>query len=59
MYYHTYDEFVLTLRKMLDHPHLRSVMGRQGTRFVAQNYDWRIILAQYQAIFAALSELSA
>lgn len=59
LYYHTYDEFVLTLRKMLDHPHLRSVMGRQGSRFVAQNYDWRIILAQYQAIFAALSELSA
>jgi glycosyltransferase involved in cell wall biosynthesis len=49
---------VLTLQKMLEHPHLRTAMGRQGAAFVAQNYDWRIILAQYQAVFSVLSELS-
>jgi glycosyltransferase involved in cell wall biosynthesis len=55
LYYHTYDEFVLTLQAMLDNASMRAGMGRQGAKFVARNYDWSIILAKYQAVFDVLS----
>jgi glycosyltransferase involved in cell wall biosynthesis len=54
LYYHTYDEFALTLSTMLDHPSLRASMGRQGERFVQSKYDWSIIMAKYQAVFDTL-----
>jgi glycosyltransferase involved in cell wall biosynthesis len=51
LYYHGYDEFQLTLSRLLDNPSLRRQLGRQGRQFVHKNYRWDVILAKYQAIF--------
>ena len=55
LYYHTYDEFALTLQKLLKNPEMRQKMGRQGENFVNSNYDWAIIIAKFRAIFETLS----
>ncbi len=57
LYYHTYDEFSLTLQTLLNNPALRAGMGRQGSQFARGSYDWQIIIAKYKAIFATLSQL--
>lgn len=55
LYYHTYDEFALTLQTLLENPTLRDEMGRQGAKFTGSMYDWEIIIAKYQAIFETLA----
>jgi glycosyltransferase involved in cell wall biosynthesis len=55
LYYHTYDEFALTLQTLLKNPAMRQEMGRQGSKFVSNTYDWNIIIAKYKAIFETLS----
>lgn len=55
LYFHTYDEFALTLSTMLDDPALRQSMGRRGARFVKNTYAWPIVLAKYRAIIETLS----
>jgi glycosyltransferase involved in cell wall biosynthesis len=55
LYYHTYDEFALTLQTLLENPAMRQEMGRQGSKFVSNTYDWDIIIAKYKAIFETLS----
>ena len=55
LYYHTYDEFALTLQTLLDDPAMRHEMGRQGSKFANNRYDWEIIIAKYRAIFETLS----
>lgn len=55
LYYHSYDEFELTLNRLLDDPSLRHRLGQQGRRFVRSRYDWDIIVAKYQAILDTLT----
>ena len=54
LYYHTYEEFALAVLKLMQDPALRDRLGRQGRDFVAGRYDWRIVIAKYQALFDAL-----
>ena len=55
LYYHTYDEFALTMQTLLENPAMRDEMGRLGAKFAGNMYDWEIIIAKYQAIFETLS----
>jgi glycosyltransferase involved in cell wall biosynthesis len=55
LYYHTYDEFALTLQTLLENPAIRDDMGHQGSMFANSIYDWEIIIAKYRAIFETLS----
>jgi glycosyltransferase involved in cell wall biosynthesis len=56
LYYFTYDEFVMTLNRLLGDPELRAQLGRQGKAFVAARYDWDIVMAKYRAIVETLTE---
>ncbi len=54
LYYHSYDEFALTLTRLLQDAQLRHKLGQQGKRFVNRQYRWEIILAKYRAILQIL-----
>lgn len=54
LYYHSYDEFALTLARLLRDPELRRRLGQQGKQFVNRQYRWEIILAKYRAILQIL-----
>jgi glycosyltransferase involved in cell wall biosynthesis len=54
LYYHFYDEFEIVLKKVLAGPELRWKLGRQGRRFVAQNYHWDVVMAKYQAVLESM-----
>ncbi len=54
LYYHTYDEFEVILKKLLADAHLRERLGRQGRNFVAQTYHWDVVMAKYQAVLDTL-----
>jgi len=55
LYYTSYDEFEAALTFLLDHPNSQAQMGQAGANFVRHNYHWRVILAQYQALFNTLT----
>ena len=55
LHYNTYDEFALALQTLLENPIMRHAIGRQGSRFANNTYDWDIIVAKYQAIFETLA----
>jgi glycosyltransferase involved in cell wall biosynthesis len=59
LYYADRDEFTECLRLMIADPHLRESMGRNGRRYVRQNYRWDVILAKYEQMFAKLNLKSA
>lgn len=51
LYYHAYAEFTAVINTLLNSPHIRTQLGRQGCHFVTTNYNWDVIIKQYQAIF--------
>jgi glycosyltransferase involved in cell wall biosynthesis len=54
LYYADRDEFTECLRLLIADPHLRESMGRNGRRYVRQNYRWDVILGKYEQMFAKL-----
>jgi glycosyltransferase involved in cell wall biosynthesis len=54
LYYADRDEFTECLRLLIADPHLRESMGRNGRRYVRQNYRWDVILGKYEQMFARL-----
>jgi hypothetical protein len=44
-------------RALLGDPARRAAMGAAGRRRVAERYDWRVVIGQYQALWAELAEL--
>lgn len=56
LYYHTYDEFALTLHTLLGSEELRVQLGRQGREFALAHYSWDVIMNKYRAVFEALTE---
>ena len=54
LYYADRDEFTECLRLLITDPHLRESMGRNGRRYVRQNYRWDVILAKYEKMFGKL-----
>jgi glycosyltransferase involved in cell wall biosynthesis len=56
LYYADRDEFMECLRLLISDPHLRESMGRNGRKYVQQNYRWDVILAKYEQMFARLRQ---
>ena len=54
LYYADRDEFTECLRLLLADAHLREHMGRNGRRYVQQNYRWDVILGKYEQMFTKL-----
>ena len=54
LYYADRDEFTECLRLLIADAHLREGMGRNGRRYVRQNYRWDVILGKYEKMFAKL-----
>ncbi len=55
LYYSNYNEFELTLSRLIKDPKTAAVMGRQGRNFVQQRFDWNIILAKFQALIETVT----
>jgi glycosyltransferase involved in cell wall biosynthesis len=58
LYYADRDEFIECLKLLIADPHLRDSMGRNGRRYVRQNYRWDVILSKYDKMFARLRQPS-
>ena len=56
LYYADRDEFIECLKLLIADPHLRESMGRNGRRYVRQNYRWDVILAKYEKMFSRLRQ---
>jgi glycosyltransferase involved in cell wall biosynthesis len=56
LYYADRDEFTECLRLLLADPHLRENMGRNGRKYVRQNYRWDVILGKYEKMFSKLRQ---
>ncbi len=54
LFYADRYEFTEALRLLIADPHLRECMGRNGRRYVAENYRWDVILHKYEQMFARL-----
>lgn len=54
LYYHTYDEFTLGLRRLLGSRSLREQLGGQGREYVLTHFQTEAILAQYNVLLESL-----
>ena len=59
LYYADRDEFVACLSLLIADPHLRASMGRNGRKYVQQNYRWDVILGKYEKMFTRLRQPSS
>lgn len=50
LYYETYDEFEACMDFLLEREAMRNAMGRNGMKFVLQNYSWENIEKMYISI---------
>ena len=55
LYYADGDEFVECLRLLVNNAELREKMGRNGRRYVAERYDWPVVLEKYDGLIAAVA----
>ena len=54
LYYADRDEFVECLRLLVGDDDLRARMGRNGQRYVRDNYSWETILSKYERLIEAV-----
>jgi glycosyltransferase involved in cell wall biosynthesis len=52
LYYADRDEFVECLKLLVSDIGLRDAMGANGVEYVRRNYQWDVVLAKYERIFA-------
>jgi glycosyltransferase involved in cell wall biosynthesis len=50
LYYENYDEFEVCLDFLLKNDGLRHAMGKNGIKFVLENYSWESIEKKYISI---------
>ena len=55
LYYANRDEFVESLKLLVEDPELQAAMGRNGRSYVGANYGWNIILEKYERMISAVS----
>lgn len=53
LYYHDAATFAAALRWFQRHPREAELMGRAGRDYVLANYSWPVVLARFEALFAA------
>lgn len=56
LYYNDYDEFAAALHLLLTNEPLRQALGRNGARYVEQNYRWETVEQGYLEWLGELSE---
>ncbi|MBE2225345.1 MAG: glycosyltransferase, partial [Anaerolineae bacterium] len=49
----TEDEMATAVLDLLDHPEKRAAIGQHAIQF-AKNYDWRVVIPQFEAIYKRL-----
>ena len=59
LFYADRDEFMECLKLLIADPHLRASMGRNGRKYVQQNYRWDVILGKYEKMFSRLRQAPA
>jgi glycosyltransferase involved in cell wall biosynthesis len=55
LYYADCDEFVESLKILMDNPELRDTMGRNGYAYVKSNYSWNVVIDKYERMITAIS----
>lgn len=55
LYYASGDEFVECLRLLAGNSELREKLGRNGRRYVAEQYNWQVVLEKYERLIAAVA----
>jgi glycosyltransferase involved in cell wall biosynthesis len=55
LFYENRDEFVECTKLLLADHRLRERMGRNGQRYVKDNYHWDVIMAKYDTLMSALA----
>ncbi len=56
LYYADRDEFVECLRVLMNDDPLRAAMGRNGRRYVKENYSWQVIGSKYDRLIDTVSD---
>ena len=54
LYYADRDEFVESLKLLVNDDALRAALGRNGVEYVRQNYRWDVVLEKYERVFAKI-----
>lgn len=54
LYYTNYDEFKECLNMLLEDIRLRYIMGKNGSKYVKDNYDWDIIEKKYERLLRVI-----
>jgi glycosyltransferase involved in cell wall biosynthesis len=52
LYYADRDEFVDCLKLLVEDGDLRAALGRNGRAYVEDNYQWDVVIAKYERVFA-------
>ena len=52
LYFSNYDEFAATVDYLVAHPDIARQMGRNGRRYVLENYQWPTIVEKYAHLLA-------
>lgn len=55
LYYTSFDEFEATTNRLLDSLELRARLGESGCDYVCDHYDWRVIIAAYEAVISTVT----
>ena len=54
LYYADRNEFVESLKLLMDNPELRAAMGQNGRAYIRTNYSWSVILDRYERMITAV-----
>ena len=46
LFYYDYYEFDAALTWLIEHPRERKLMGKNGMRYVKENYDWNVVVGK-------------
>jgi glycosyltransferase involved in cell wall biosynthesis len=52
LYFKNYAEFEACLDLLLNRPSLRTALGRNGQRYVLENFRWDLVVDRYRELFA-------
>jgi len=59
LYYENYEEFEACLGLLLANDGIRTAMGKNGMKFVLQNYSWETIEKKYISILQKTDNLQS
>lgn len=51
------DATTQAFKKLIEDPELRKKMGKAGAKYVAEKFDWKAIIPQYEALWDELADI--